>query len=330
MRAVAFYEHGSPEVLEVVDWPDPQPARGQVTIKVEACGLNHLDIFVRRGMPGVDIELPHISGGDIAGTVHEVGADVNGVQPGDRVLVDPLIELSGGRHGALGENVPGGLCEYIAVPAANLLTLPGSISFEDAAALPIAYGTAHRMLITRGDVSQGETVVVLGASGGVGTACVQIAKRLGATVLAVSSSQEKLEQLDALGADHLIRARGDEFGDEVWRLTGKQGADVIVDYTGKETWGTSIRSLRHGGRILTCGATTGYDATTDLRYVWSREETIIGSDGWTRQDLERLLRLVEGGGIRPVIDRVVPFEQVADAHAAIEAREIFGKVIVRP
>jgi alcohol dehydrogenase len=331
VRAVVFFEHGGPEVLQVVDdWPAPVAGPGQVVVQVRACGLNHLDIFVRRGMPGVQTELPHVSGGDIAGVVSSVGRDVRGFQPGDRVLVDPAIDLGNGHVGALGETVQGGLCEAIAVPVTSLIALPDAVSFEQAASLPIAYGTAYRMLITRGRVVAGELVVVLGASGGVGTACVQLAKLAGASVVAVASTDDKLQRLQELGADHVIRARGAEFGAEVWRLTEKRGADVIVDYTGKETWPTSIRSLKMGGRLLTCGATTGFEAVTDLRYVWVREQTIIGSDGWRRDDLEALLKLVEDGRITPVIDRVWPLERTREAEEAIERREVFGKVIMVP
>jgi alcohol dehydrogenase len=331
MRAVAFYEHGGPSVLRVVDdWPWPTATPGNVVVRVEACGLNHLDLFVRRGMPGVKVELPRISGGDVAGVVIAVGEGVSGAQAGDRVLIDPLVDLGDGRHGALGENTQGGLCEAIAVPAENLIPLPDTISFAQAAALPIAYGTAYRMILTRGRVVADETVVVLGASGGVGTACVQLAKMCGATVFAVASSDEKLDKLRQLGADHVIKARGEEYGREVWRLTNKTGADVIVDYTGQDTWPTTIRTLRPGGRILTCGATTGYQAMTDLRYVWTREETIIGCDGWRRSDLERLVALVDEGRITPVIDRVCPLERTREAQEAIERREVFGKVIIAP
>lgn len=330
MRAVAFYQHGGPEVLRLVDLPAPTARAGEAVIRVRACSLNHLDIFVRRGMPGVHTELPHISGGDIAGTVVELGADVTGFELGDRVLIDPALRHEDGTGGALGEDVPGGLCELIAVPATNLLPLPDSIGFEEAAALPIAYGTAHRMLIARGKLTSGESLVVLGASGGVGTACVQLAKMIGATIFAVASSEAKLERLRELGADYAVQAHGGDFGAEVWRLTDKQGADVIVDYTGAETWPTSVRTVKKGGRILTCGATSGYEAVTDLRYVWVREETIIGSNGWERSDLEELLRLVHEGRLAPVIDRVVPLERTREAHEAIERREIFGKVIVVP
>lgn len=331
MRAVVFFEHGGPEVLQVVnDWPEPTPGPGEVVVQVRACGLNHLDLFVRRGMPGITTELPHISGGDVAGVIAATGPGVHGFEPGDRVLIDPAVQLSNGHTGALGETVQGGLCEAIGVAAGNLIPLPDAVSFERAAALPIAYGTAHRMLITRGRVVAGELVVVLGASGGVGTACVQMAKLAGATVVAVASSDDKLERLRQLGADHVIRARGAEFGDEVWRLTNKHGADVIIDYSGKETWPTSIRSLKKGGRILTCGATTGFEAVTDLRYVWVREQTIIGSDGWRRSDLEALLTVVQDGRITPVIDRIWPLERTREAEEAIERRQVFGKVIIVP
>jgi alcohol dehydrogenase len=331
MRAVAFFEHGGPEVLHLVhDWPEPEPAEHDVVVKVEACALNHLDLFVRRGMPGAPIELPRVSGGDMAGTVIALGQAVTDVPPGLRVLVDPAIALPGGRTGALGEDADGGLTERIAVPAANVIPLPPGVSATDAAALPIAYGTAHRMLITRGQVQPGETVVVLGASGGVGTACVQLAAMLGAEVIAVASSQAKLDRLAELGARHLVLARGAEYGGQVWKLTGKRGADVIVDYSGEETWPATVRTVRHGGRILVCGATSGYQAVTDLRYVWVRESTIIGSNGWCRADLEALLRLVAAGRLRPVVDRVVGLDQVRQAEEDLEARSVFGKIVIDP
>jgi len=331
MRAVAFFSHGGPEVLQLVhDWPEPKPAEHEVVLRVEACALNHLDLFVRRGMPGVPIQLPRVSGGDMAGTVIALGQAVTDVQSGLRVLVDPAITLPGGRAGALGENADGGLTERIAVPAANVIPLPAGVSATDAAALPIAYGTAHRMLITRGRVQPGETVVVLGASGGVGTACVQLAAMLGAEVIAVASSHAKLDRLAELGARHLVLARGREYGSQVWQLTGKRGADVIVDYSGEETWPATVRTVRHGGRILVCGATSGYRAVTDLRYVWVREATIIGSDGWCRADLEALLGLVAAGRLHPVVDRVVGLDQVRQAEEDLEARSVFGKIVIDP
>jgi len=331
MRAAAFSRHGGSEVIGVVDdWPEPEPAHGHVVVDVEACALNHLDVFVRRGMPNVRTELPHVSGGDVAGRVRFLGTGIDGWAVGDRVLVDPAVVLPDGSHGALGENVQGGLCERIAVRADRLLKIPDGVSTNIAAALPIAFGTAHRMLFTRGQLVAGETVVVLGAGGGVGTACVQLAAGAGARVIAVASSDQKLAVLGDLGAERCVKARGPEFGPEVWRLTDKQGADMVIDYTGQATWGASVRATRHGGRILTCGATTGYEAVTDLRYVWAREQTIIGSNGWDREDLERLLELVSDGRLTPLIDRTIGLSGVAEAEQALEDRDVIGKIVVDP
>jgi len=325
MKAALILKHGGIENIVVGDHPKPVPGPGEVLIAVKACGLNHLDIFVRRGIPGRTLELPHISGGDIAGEVAEVGPGVENVQPGDRVLVDPLINGQ-----ALGEDLTGGLAEYAKVPAANCIPLPEGISYEEAAALPIAYGTAYRMLVTRGQLKAGETILILGASGGVGTAAVQIAKQIGAVVIAAAGSESKLERLKELGADYLINYNKDDFSKETWQITGKKGADVIVDYTGKETWPKSIRACKKGGRILTCGATTGFEAVTDLRYVWVREISILGSNAWERSDLETLLDLVLQGKLKPIIDRVMPLEEIREAHRLIEGRHIFGKVIMKP
>jgi alcohol dehydrogenase len=326
MRAVVIHEHGGRDKLTLERaWPIPRAGAGQAVVRVAACGLNHLDIFVRRGMPGKRTPLPFISGGDIAGVVAEIGPAVPGVTLGQRVVVDPAIE-----HGAIGEDAPGGLAEYALVPAANLIPLADAMSFDHAASLPIAYGTAWRMLRTRGRVQPGEGVLILGASGGVGTACVQIAHLVGCVVYAAASTEEKLARLRALGADHVINSRNGEFDREVWRLTEKRGVDVVVDYTGAETWVRSLRSLRKGGRLLTCGATTGYDPRTDIRYIWGRELTILGSDGWTRPELEALLQAVSSGQIRPVIDRVLPLAETAEGERLLEERAVFGKVIIHP
>jgi alcohol dehydrogenase len=326
MRAVVIHEHGGRDKLTLEPaWPTPRAGAGQVVVRVAACGLNHLDIFVRRGMPGKRTPLPFISGGDIAGVVAEIGPAVSGVTIGQRVVVDPAIG-----HGAIGEDAPGGLAEYALVPAANLIPLADTMSFDHAAALPIAYGTAWRMLRTRGKIQPGERVLILGASGGVGTACVQIAHLVGSVVYAAASADEKLARLRALGADHVINSRNGEFDREVWRLTEKRGVDVVVDYTGAETWVRSLRSLRKGGRLLTCGATTGYDPRTDLRYIWVRELTILGSDGWTRPELEAILQAVSSGQIHPVIDRVLPLAETGEGERLLEERAVFGKVIIHP
>ncbi|MDF2681703.1 MAG: NADPH:quinone oxidoreductase [Brevibacillus sp.] len=325
MKAALIVEHGDRSNLQVGEYPKPVPAAGEVIISVKACGLNHLDIFVRRGIPGRHLELPHISGGDVSGVIAEVAADVTNVKVGDRVLIDPLV------HGqALGEDFTGGLAEYVKVPAINCIPLPEDVSFEEAAALPIAYGTAYRMLITRGQLKLNETILILGASGGVGTAAVQIAKLAGATVIAAAGSDEKLEKLKQLGADYVINYNKADFSKETWQISGKKGVDVVVDYTGKDTWPKSILATKKGGRVLTCGATTGYEAVTDLRYVWVRELALLGSNGWERSDLEQLISLVRSKKLIPVIDRVLPIEEIREAHRVIEEREIFGKVIITP
>ncbi len=326
MKAALITKHGDIENIVVGEYPTPEVDKNEVRVKVAAVALNHLDVFVRRGIPGRTLDLPHISGGDISGVVDKVGESVSNVKPGDRVLVDPFIV----GHGALGEDLTGGLAEYISVPANNCLPLSDEISFEKAAALPIAYGTAWRMLITKGKLQANETIVILGASGGVGNAAVLIAKLAGANVIAAAGSNEKLEKLKELGADHVINYNTSDFSREVWTLTNKQGADVIVDYTGKATWPKSILATTKGGRILTCGATTGYEAVTDLRYIWTREITIQGSNGWEQTDLETLLDLVEKGKLDPIIDRVLPLEDIKEAHRLIEDRKIFGKIVITP
>jgi alcohol dehydrogenase len=331
MRAVVIHEHGGRDKLILEDVPKPVPGPGEILVAVKACGLNYLDIFVRRGMPGLPIDFPRITGGDIAGVIASLGESVTGVSVGQRVLLDPAIELPNGEIGALGENTTGGLAEYIKVPAGNAIPLPDSISFEEAAALPIAYGTAWRMLITRGKIKAGEHVFILGASGGVGTGCVQIAKMKGCVVYAAASTDEKLARLKDLGADILVNyAEQPEFHRNLRSLTGGEGVDVVVNYTGGDTWVKSLKSIKHGGRMLTCGATAGYDPQTDIRYIWRKEMDILGSDGWHRQDLLDLLDAVEKRQILPVIDRVLPLEQTAEGHRLLEDREVFGKVIITP
>jgi alcohol dehydrogenase len=295
-------------------------------VTVKACGLNYLDIFVLQGMPGLPVTMPRIPGGDISGVVHSVGVGVAREWVGRRVLIDPHIKPGG----ALGEHANGGLCERIAIEAENLIRMPDAVTFEQAAALPIAYGTAHRMLITRGKLQAGELVLILGASGGVGTGCVQIAKNLKARVIACASSTEKLRRLKELGADHVIDYTKEDFSKKAWEISAKQGVDVLVNYTGGDTWVPSLRTLAKHGRLLTCGATAGFDPKTDIRYIWRREANIIGANGWTREDLEALLLEVERGTIKPIIDHVLPLADSADAMRILQDRKVFGKVIVTP
>ncbi len=327
MRAIAIDAHGGLDQVKLrTDWPEPTAGAGQVVVDVKACGLNYLDVFVLHGMPGLPVEMPRIPGGDISGVVRAVGTGVSREWVGRRALIDPHIKPGG----ALGEHANGGLCERIAVDADNLIALPDAVSFEQAAALPIAYGTAYRMMITRGRVEAGETVLILGASGGVGTGCVQIAKNLKAVVIACASSAEKLRRLKELGADHVIDYTKEDFSKRAWEITGKRGVDVLVNYTGGDTWVPSLRTLARHGRLLTCGATAGFDPKTDIRYIWRREVNIVGCNGWTREDLERLVEEVERGSITPIIDRVFPLAEAAEAMRVLEDREVFGKVIVCP
>jgi len=317
--------------LILEDVPKPVANPGEIVVAVKAVGLNYLDIFVRRGMPGLHTDLPRITGGDIAGVIDEVGAGVTSVAVGQRVLLDPAVQLPDGRVGALGEDTTGGLAEYISVPASNAIPLPDDVSFNDAAALPIAYGTAWRMLVTRGQIKPGEHVLILGASGGVGTGCVQIAKMKGCVVYAAASTEDKLARLKALGADVLVNyTEQPDFHRYVRSLTDGQGVDVVVNYTGGDTWVKSLKSVKLGGRLLTCGATAGYDPQTDIRFIWRKEMDIRGSDGWQREDLLALVEAVRAGQIKPVIDCVLPLEQTAEGHRLLEDRLVFGKVIITP
>jgi NADPH:quinone reductase-like Zn-dependent oxidoreductase len=326
MRAALIHEHGGPEVLEVADVERPSPGPGEVLVRVGACALNHLDIFVRRGMPGMRFSFPHVSGGDIAGWVETAGDGADAALIGSTILVDPLVN----GH-ALGEGPWGGLAEYIVIPAENAMPIAEpNPDLKRYAALPIAYGTAHRMLFSRARLAAGETVAVLSAGGGVGVGCVQLAHRIGARVIATSTSDEKLARLRELGADETINTGHEDFSRRIWELTGKQGAEVVVDYNGKDTWPGSIRATKRHGRVVTCGATTGFEVVTDLRYVWTRELDILGSDGWTREDLCDLVDLVQRRELEPVIHAVFPLSRIREAEAEIEERRSFGKVIVVP
>lgn len=327
MDAALVSEHGGPDRLALGRAEIPDPAAGWLRVRVLACALNMLDVFVRRGMPGVHLDLPHVPGGDIVGVVDALGADVNGPEPGTVVLLDPSV------HGkALGEDLWGGLAEFVVAPAENAIPLPpdGGKTAVRYAALPIAYGTARRMLFDRAGLRTGETLVVLGAAGGVGVGCIQLAKEAGARVIACSSSKAKLEKLRDLGADDLVDTTEGDFGAQVWKLTAKSGADVLVDYLGKDTWPQSVRAVRRGGRLVTCGASTGFLVETDLRYVWTRELSILGSDGWSRSDLDALVKQVHEHRLDPVIHAVYPLSQVRDAIADLEERRAIGKVVVIP
>lgn len=336
MRAVLTIAHGDRSNLELVDdFADPVPAADEVIVRVAATALNYHDIFTRRGMPGIKIPLPIIVGSDIAGEIVSMGSDVTGWKTGDRVLVDPVYR-DGKRHGMIGEVAHGGRAELVNIPASQLVRVPDAVSLTNAASLPLAYGTAYRMMITRGRIAAGEKILILGASGGVGVACVQLAKLWGAEVVACASSQSKIERLKELGADHVIDYSKKRFLDgilEIYgkpRTTGEGGVDVAVNFTGGDTWVETQKCTKKHGRILTCGATAGYEVTTDARYLWTYEHEMIGSNGWAPADLEALLALIEEGRLKPVIDKVLPLEQTAEAERLLEDREVFGKVMLRP
>jgi len=336
MRAAVIYRHGGPDVLShETNFAEPRPDLDEVLLEVKATSLNYHDIFTRRGMPGIAVPMPMIMGIDIAGTVRAFGEGVAGLNVGDRVLVDPVNRTAGG--GLIGEMRHGGLAEFCTVPADQIIPLPEEVDFISAACLPVAYGTAYRMMMTRGKIAAGERVLVLGASGGVGTCCVQLAKLAGAEVVACASSASKLAKLKALGADHGINYAEEDFMKAVFSRFGKPGrktfnggVDVVVNFTGGDTWVKSLRCLRRGGRLLTCGATAGFDPTEDIRFIWTYELDIMGSNGWMRNELVDLLNLVKESKIKPVVDATLPLAQAAEAMRLIEDREVFGKVVVTP
>ncbi len=334
MKALLLSEHGDLDQLKVVtDKPTPTATAGHVVIRVGASSFNYHDVFTVRGMPGIKVPLPVVIGLDMAGEIVEVGDDVSDWKVGDRVLVNPLNRAKG----LMGEMLDGGMAEYCLVSAQQLIALPEKVSYEDAAALPVAYGTAHRMLITHNTVKAGDRVVVLGASGGVGTACVILAKLLGAEVIACAGSDAKGEQLLKIGADHVINYRETDFSKwaiaqygKPQRRTDEGGVDVVINFTGGDTWVPSLKCLKRGGTLLVCGATAGHDPKEDLRYVWSFELNIKGSNSFYDDNLKALLDMVADGSVKPVIDRVVPLEQAAEGLALIRDREVLGKVIVKP
>ena len=334
MKALVLRQHGGLEQLEVVnDHPRPVATEGHVVIRVRASSFNYHDVFTVRGMPGIKVPLPVVIGLDMAGEIVEVGPNVAGWQAGARVLVNPLNK----KKGLMGEMMDGGMAEYCLVSAEQLIRMPDGVSFEDAAALPVAYGTAHRMLITHNTIKKGDRVLVLGASGGVGTGCVILAKMLGAEVIACAGSAEKLERLKALGADHVLDYKTTDFSKWAVEKYGKPqrrsyegGVDVVINFTGGDTWVPSLRCLKRGGSLLVCGATAGHDPKEDLRYIWSFELKVIGSNSFYDDDLAALMGMIASGRIKPVIDKVLPLEQAAEGLRLIQDREVMGKVIVTP
>jgi len=336
MKAMLTTAHGDRSVLKLDDnFADPVAGAGEAVVEVKATAVNYHDLFTRRGMPGIRIGFPLIVGSDIAGVVQTVGDGADESWIGKRVLIDPVFR-DGKRFGMIGETCHGGRAELVAVATGQLLELPEGVSLEQAAALPLAYGTAWRMMVTQGQVKAGESVLVLGASGGVGVGCVSIAKLFGAEVVACASSAAKIERLKALGADHVVNYAETNFREAVWeikgkpRISGEGGVDMAINFTGGDTMIDTQRSVALGGRILTCGATAGYDLDIDARYWWTFEQHMIGANGWTPDDLCQLLTRIDAGEIDPVIDVVLPLEEASEAERLLEDREVFGKVLLRP
>ncbi len=340
MKAAVFRSHGGPEVIEIADLPVPQPAAGQLLLRVRAAALNHLDLWARRGLPGLQLEFPHIGGSDMAGTVERLGAGVEGFAPGSRVLVNPSLwcgncewcrraqESLCSSYRIIGEHLNGGLAEFAVVPAQNVYPIPDDLSFEQAAAVPLVYQTAWRGLITRARLRPGETVLITGGSGGVSTAAVQIARLAGATVFAVTSGPDNARRVRELGAHLVIDRLEADFSAEVWKATGKRGVDVAFDSVGEAVWPGLIRALARDGRLVTYGATTGPKGQIDIRLTFWKQLQVIGTTMSSRAEFEQVISLVFKKRLQPVIDVVWPLEHARQAHERLESGEGFGKIVL--
>ena len=342
MKAVRQTGHGGTEVLEYAEHPDPEVDAGEVLVEIQAGGMNHLDLWVRRGLPTLDLEMPHVPGSDGAGIVVEVGDGVSRFEPGDRVALTAGVHCGQCefcrdgeyplcvRYHIIGEHVPGVHAEYAAVPEANLVPVPAGVDWATAGSAPLVFQTAWRMLIDRATLTAGESVLVLGASGGVGHAALQIADHAGAEVFATGSTAEKLEYAREHGADHVCNYEEENFADWVRAETGKRGVDVVVDYIGEGTWRDSIRSLAKGGRLVTCGGTAGGNPETDIPRIFWNQLTIVGSTMATPGQVDDVLELVWDGTFEPAIRAELPMSEVARGHELLGDREGFGKVVLRP
>ena len=339
MKALAFHEHGDSSVLKWEQLPEPEPCPGEVVVRVKAAALNHLDIWVRRGWPGLSLDMPHIGGADGAGVVHAVGEGVSGIAEGSRLAICPGFATGvdeftrRGQHPLspmyriLGEHRSGTFAEYVRVPALATLSMPDDADFEATAAAQLVFLTAWRMLITQGQLRAGETVLLVGAGGGVNSAALQIAKMAGADVIALAGSTEKMDRARQWGADHVIDYTTGDWVKDVQRLTGKRGVDLVVDNVGMATFQKSLAVLCRGGRLLTVGTTTGPKVEIDVRYIFFKQLRIIGSTLGTPQEFSDVMRLVWSGRLKPVIDRVLPLSEGEEGHRAMESGEHFGKIV---
>jgi len=341
MKAIVFHQHGGPEVLKYAEVPDPVIRANEVLVRVKACALNHLDLWVRLGIHGVTIPLPHIPGSDVAGEIAQIGADVTTVRVGQKVVLAPGVTcgkcpacLAGQDNRCrnftnLGYMIDGGCAEFVRVPEVNCMPYPENLSFEEAASIPLVFQTAWHMLVARAELQPGEDVLILGAGRGINRDAIQIAKFFGARVIATAGSDAKLQKGRELGADHLINHKTQKIRDEVRRITGKRGVDVVFEHIGTATWDESFASLAPSGRLVTCGATIGFDAKVDLRFLFSRQLSLLGSYMGTKSELLTVMKLVAAGRFKPVVDRVFPLAEAAAAHAYLESSSQFGKVVLK-
>lgn len=340
MKAIRIHEFGGPEVLRYEDAPDPQPRKDEVLVRIKACALNHLDLWVRQGLPG--IKLPHILGSDIAGEIVEIGEYITGFKPGQRVLLAPMrfcnrcakcmsgLQNQCREFAVLGNQVDGGNCELIAIPAVDVIPIPDTLDFNQAASVPLVFLTAWHMLVTRAGIRPGQTVLVLGGGSGVGIAAIQIAKLFNAYVITTAGDEAKLDKARELGADHGINHYKQKISDEVRKITNRAGVDIVVEHVGVATWEESMKSLRPAGTIVTCGATTGPEVQFDLRFLFARQLSFLGSYMGTMGELHEVLSHVFSGRLRPVVDRTFPLSETRAAHEYLAASKMFGKVVLNP
>jgi NADPH:quinone reductase-like Zn-dependent oxidoreductase len=342
MKAARIHQHGGPEMLVYEDVPEPTLRADQVMLRVRACALNHLDLFVRAGIPGMKFAMPHVMGADIAGEVVAVGELCERIKPGMRVLLSPGTScrqceacLRGQdnfcrRFTMFGYAIDGGNTEMLAAPEYAAIPIPDDLTFEEAAATPLVFLTAWHMLMSRAQLQPGEDVLVLAAPSGVGMAAIQIAKLFQCRVIATAGSEEKIAKGRELGADFMIDHYRQDISAEVKKITGKRGVDVVVEHVGVATWKKSLESLAPGGRVVTCGATTGYDAAVDLRFLFSKQWSLLGSFMGSMGELHQVLKFVFRKQLRPVVDRVYPLSEIRAAHIRLENKEQFGKIVVTP
>ena len=339
-EAVVLRTHGGPEVLARETIELPEPGAREVRVRVRAVALNHLDMWVRRGLPNLKLEYPHRLGADIVGEVESVGPGARGVKPGDKVVVSPGVScgvcercLSGQdnlcrQYAILGEHTQGGYSRHVVVPDANLLSYPGDLPFTQVAAVPLVFLTAWQMVVDKARVRPGQTVLVQAAGSGVSSAAIQIAKLHGARVIATTSTDAKMERARALGADEVINYATQDFVAEVKKLTGKRGADVVIEHVGGDVMARSVVATTSGGRIVTCGATAGFEPKIDLRHVFFRQIEILGSTMGSKGTLFGILEHVKAGRLKPVVDRVLPLWDAVEGHRLLESRAVFGKVVL--